>query len=64
VTPQLLTKREAAEALHIGVRTLEKLYGDGRLEHVRVGGSVRFTVEALTAFIERSTVSAAKVRGN
>lgn len=62
MTP-LLSKREAAATLGVGVRTLERMYASGELAHVRLRGRVLFEQSALTEYVQRRTVSAEKMRG-
>jgi excisionase family DNA binding protein len=50
---RLLVNREAAAILAVSERTLWELTKRGVIECVRVGRSVRYSREALGAFIER-----------
>ena len=54
----LLTQREAAEALRLSVRTLERLrvFGGGP-RFVRIGKSIRYQPSALETFIASRVVS-------
>ncbi len=48
---QLLTRKEAAARLRIGVRTLHKLVAAGEIVPVRLGRSVRFTLDELVRYV-------------
>ena len=48
----LLTAAEVAEILHLSLRSVRRMMGDGRLPIVRLGHSVRVRPEALDAMIE------------
>lgn len=50
---ELLRTREAAEALTIGERTLQKLTQEGKVECIRIGRSVRYSRAALAAFLAK-----------
>lgn len=50
---QLLSVRQAAEALATSERTIWRLLGQGELTKVQVGRSVRITRGSVTAFIAR-----------
>jgi excisionase family DNA binding protein len=54
----LLTVRQAAEALSICEKSLWNLTKRGDLPAVRIGKSVRYTLEDLQSFIGRSKVVA------
>lgn len=47
---------EAAEQLSIGVSTVYELLAKGHLQAFKIGKSTRITHEALTTFIELSSV--------
>jgi excisionase family DNA binding protein len=47
-TPCYLSRKEAAAALGIGLTALRALLRDGTLPHVRIGGSIRIPLAALT----------------
>jgi excisionase family DNA binding protein len=49
----LLRPEEAARFLRVSERTLWELSRQGKLECVRVGRSVRYSREALAAFVAR-----------
>jgi excisionase family DNA binding protein len=49
---QLLDKSEVASILKVSARTVDRLRASGALKAVQVRGSVRFSEEAVTAFIE------------
>ena len=48
----LLRKRQAAEELQVGERTLDRLVQAGAITPVRIGRSVRFSKEGLRGFIK------------
>ena len=50
---RLLTPKEAAGFLSISTRTLSRIVKQGALHVVRVGGSNRFTMPDLEAYVER-----------
>jgi excisionase family DNA binding protein len=54
VTPKLMTKPEAAEALGVCLRTLDKLIARGSLKAIKPLGTrlVRITADELQRFIE------------
>jgi excisionase family DNA binding protein len=49
----LLTKNEVAAILKKSVRSVDRLRSSGDLRAFHVGGSVRFTQQALTSFLEK-----------
>jgi excisionase family DNA binding protein len=49
----LLTKNEVAAILKTSVRNVDRLRARGELRSFFVGGSVRFTQQALASFIEK-----------
>jgi excisionase family DNA binding protein len=49
--PKLLTRREAAAALRICTRSLDRHVRDGGLPAVKVGGKILIHAEALDAWI-------------
>ncbi len=49
----LLTRRAAAALLAVSPATIDRLVKDGQLPAVRIGGSVRFELNDLEAFIDR-----------
>jgi excisionase family DNA binding protein len=51
----LLTPEQAAQALGIGRTKLYELLGTAELPSVRIGGSRRVSVDALTEFVRRLT---------
>ena len=55
--PLLLTKDQAAVALTISARQLERLVASGDVIPTRIGGAIRFAPRELDAFVERSTMS-------
>ena len=54
---RLLTPKEAAGFLAISTRTLSRIVKQGGLPVVRVGGSNRFTMPDLEAYIGRRRVA-------
>jgi excisionase family DNA binding protein len=48
----LLTRHEAAEALHQSLRTVDENIANGSIKVVRIGRSVRIRPEALEEFID------------
>lgn len=55
-TPALLTKREAAQALSVCVRTVENLLAARRLSFIRIGRAVRIERAAIQRLKESLTV--------
>ena len=55
VEPMLLTARQAARLLAISERTLFTITKAGELPAVRIGRSVRYSVDALREYIRRSS---------
>jgi excisionase family DNA binding protein len=49
-----VSKREAAAALSISVRGIERMIRDGELPAIKVRGSTRISVAALRSIVERS----------
>jgi excisionase family DNA binding protein len=58
----LLTPEEAARALGIGRTKLYELLSTAKLPSVRIGGSRRVSVDALTEFVRRLTPTPGSVR--
>ena len=58
----LLTPEEAAQALGIGRTKLYELLATAKLPSVRIGGSRRVSVDALTEFVRRLTPTAGWAR--
>lgn len=56
----LLSKKEAAGQLGIGVRTLEKLMAERQVAHVKIGGRVLFEPGELQRFVRASTTATAE----
>lgn len=52
MTDKLLTAREAAQQLAIGLRKLWQLTNTGELRCVRIGRSVRYDPRDVAAFID------------
>jgi excisionase family DNA binding protein len=53
----LLTPEETAQVLSVGRSKVYELLASGELTSVRIGGSRRIPVHAVTTFIERLTPS-------
>lgn len=51
---RLLTPEEAADFLSVSVRTIKRLVTEGSVQAIRIRGSMRFRLEDLITFIERS----------
>ena len=51
---RLLKPSEAAIFLTVSERTVKRLTAQGELPHVRVGGSIRFVLEDLLAYVARN----------
>ena len=51
---RLLTPKEAAAFLSVSVRTIQRLVATGDLRAVRISKSMRFQINDLLCFIERS----------
>jgi excisionase family DNA binding protein len=51
---RLLTPEEAADFLSVSVRTIKRLVTEGGVQAIRIRGSMRFRLEDLMTFIERS----------
>jgi excisionase family DNA binding protein len=49
----LLTERETYERLAIGRSTLRLLMTQGHIQPVRIGRSIRFRADDVTAFVKR-----------
>lgn len=52
---KLLTIKEVAAILTVSTHTARRMIVDGRLEHVRIGGSIRVKSDTLDAFIDAYT---------
>jgi len=50
-TPQLLTRRQAAQWLGVSQSTVDNMARDGRLKPIHIGRSVRFPVAELERFV-------------
>ena len=55
VEPMLLTARQAARLLAISERTLFTITKSGELPAVRIGRSVRYSVDALRDYVRRAS---------
>jgi excisionase family DNA binding protein len=55
--PLLLTIPQAALVLAVGRTTVYELIGDGELEAVHIGRSVRVPADALRSFVDRRRLS-------
>jgi excisionase family DNA binding protein len=53
---QLLTIAETAELLKIAAATVRRLQQQRQIPFIKVGGSVRFAVNDITAYLERRKV--------
>ena len=51
---RLLTPEEAADFLSVSVRTIKRLVTENSVQAIRIRGSMRFRLEDLITFIERS----------
>ena len=51
---RLLTPKEAADFLSVSARTIKRLVSEGNLPAVRVRNSMRFKLQDLEIYIERS----------
>jgi excisionase family DNA binding protein len=56
-TPRLLTVRQAAKTLSLGVSTVHELIRSGALVSVKIGAARRVPVEALDKFLEAKAAS-------
>lgn len=52
-TPLLVTIPQAAELLAVGRSTIYQLIWDHELEPIRIGRSVRFTIDDLEDYVQR-----------
>ena len=58
-TPMALqTKQQTAAALNLSIRALENLMAARAIEHLRIGGAVRFEPDAIRRFKTARTVTA------
>jgi excisionase family DNA binding protein len=53
---RLYTKMEAAEALNVSPRFMDRCVVERRIRFVRVGRHIRIPASALTEFVDRRTV--------
>ena len=51
---RVLTPKEAADFLSVSARTIKRLVSEGNLPAVRVRNSMRFKLQDLELYIERS----------
>ena len=51
---RLLTPKEAADFLSVSARTIKRLVSEGSLPAVRIRNSMRFRLQDLEMYIERS----------
>ena len=49
---RLLTPDEAASFLSVSTRTLKRIVAEGKLDAIKIRGSMRFRLEDLEGFIE------------
>jgi len=54
IEPMLLTPRQAAKALNVCERTLYGLAKSGDLPAIRIGRAVRYSMDDIRAWIERT----------
>ena len=59
---QLLTVKEAADALGLKVATIRAWLSRRKLPRVNCGRAVRIPAEAISAFVERNTIPAREER--
>lgn len=52
----LLTAKDVAEVLRLSISKVYELCSSGKIPHLRVGGSIRFSRDALSGFINESVV--------
>ena len=57
-TDQLLTFKEVKERLRISERTLRRLTAEGKIEFVRINGSIKFRSEGIKEYIEKHIIDA------
>jgi len=51
---RLLTPKEAADFLSVSARTIKRLVSEGNLPAIRIRNSMRFRLQDLEMYIERS----------
>lgn len=56
----LVSKKEAAKALSISIRTLEYLIGGGKIRYRRIGRRILIPVRALSEFARRDVIDLRK----
>lgn len=49
----IITRKEAADALHISVDKLDELRTEGKIRWVNIGSRVYFSPEELRAFVKK-----------
>lgn len=54
---ELWTVDRLAEYLGVGRRFIYRLTHERRIAHIKIGGSLRFTTEAIAEFLENETVA-------
>lgn len=62
---ELLTKKEAADLLHVHIATIDRMIAAHKIDIVRIGsgnGRVRITRRAILDHLNRGVVPAAKAR--
>ena len=52
---QFFTTKEVAAVLKLSTQTVYRMERDGELEGTRVGGSLRFSAEAVEALLKRGS---------
>lgn len=58
--PTLLTKKAAAEALGVSIRTIDRLRAAGEVQAVLAGSQVRLIEESVAAYIARQIPPSSK----
>lgn len=53
-----MTREDVAKILNVGIATVDRYRENGLIEYIKFGGNVRFTAEAVSRFIDSSTVKA------
>ena len=55
-TKNLLNPGELAELLHVSMTSVYRLVENGKIPHYKVGGSLRFGMKDISAYLERNRV--------
>jgi excisionase family DNA binding protein len=53
-----LKRSDVAKILGVSHQSVDKLYKENRIEYMKIGGSIRFSAEAIRDYIASVTVSA------